>query len=195
MAKLTLLLGGVRSGKSCFAQELASLQEGLVVYIATAQALDSEMERRVAQHRRERPEHWKTLELPYGVARGYRESGLDAAVVLLDCLTLLVSNVILATCPPESIDPERAMAAVDCELDALLEVIRGSSAHWIVISNEVGMGVVPPYPLGRLYRDILGVVNQRVAAVADEVFLMVAGIPLPLHFYRRHSAGGVGKAS
>ncbi|MFN3308272.1 MAG: bifunctional adenosylcobinamide kinase/adenosylcobinamide-phosphate guanylyltransferase [Anaerolineales bacterium] len=184
MAKLTLLLGGARSGKSRYAQELASRQGGLVVYIATAQALDAEMEQRVAKHRNERPPHWITLELPHDVAEGYRESGLRPAVVLLDCLTLLVSNVLLTTCPTEDIETEQALAAVDRELDSLLKGIKNDTAHWIIVSNEVGMGLVPPYPLGRVYRDALGIANQRLAAIADEVFLMVAGIPLPLHPYR-----------
>lgn len=184
MAKITLLLGGARSGKSRYALELANVQDGLVVYIATAQALDSEMEQRVAKHRSERPAHWKTLELPYNVAQGYRESGLKPTVALLDCLTLLVSNVLLAACPTEDIDPDEALTAVNCELEALLEVIHKDTAHWIIVSNEVGMGLVPTYPLGRVYREALGVANQRLAAVADEVFLMVAGIPLPLHPHR-----------
>ncbi len=184
MAKVTLVLGGARSGKSHFAQTLANALNGAVVYIATAQALDSEMQQRVAKHRSERPPHWQTLELSLAVAQGYRQSGLKPAVVLLDCLTLLVSNVILAECPGEEIEAERAMAAVDHELDALLELIKQDSAQWIIVSNEAGMGLVPPYPLGRVYRDALGIANQRLAAIADQVFLMVAGIPLPLHPYR-----------
>jgi adenosylcobinamide kinase/adenosylcobinamide-phosphate guanylyltransferase len=184
LTKLTLVLGGARSGKSRFAQALAGDSEGLVVYIATAQALDSEMEQRVAKHRRERPAHWHTLELPLAVAQGYRQSGFRPSVVLLDCLTLLVSNVILSECPGEEVDAERALAAVDHELEALLALIEQDSARWIIVSNEVGMGLVPPYPLGRVYRDALGIANQRLAAIADQVFWMVAGIPLPLHPYR-----------
>lgn len=188
MAKLSLLLGGARSGKSRFAQELASTYNGLVVYIATAQPLDQEMAQRVAKHRAERPANWKTLEIPRQVAQGYQESGLKPAVVLLDCLTLLVSNVILAGSSTEDIDSDQALAAVHSEIEALIETIHTDTAHWIIVSNEVGMGLVPPYPLGRVYRDALGIANQRLAAVADEVFLLVAGIPLPLHPYRNLSA-------
>lgn len=184
MTPLTLVLGGARSGKSHFAQALANERNGLVVYIATAQALDTEMQQRVAKHRHERPAHWQTLELPLAVAQGYCQSGLKPAVVLLDCLTLLVSNVILAECPDEEIEAEKAMAAVEHELDALLELIKQDKAQWIIVSNEVGMGLVPPYPLGRVYRDALGIANQRLAAIAAQVFLMVAGIPLPIHPYR-----------
>ncbi len=187
MAKITLLLGGARSGKSRYAQELASKQDGLVVYIATAQPLDEEMRQRVEKHRRERPLHWKTLELSQGVAQGYRDSSLQPAVVVLDCLTLLVSNVILAESSTEEIETEHAIAAVNQEIDALLDAISRDLAHWIIVSNEVGMGLVPPYPLGRVYRDALGIANQRLAAMADEVFLMVAGIPLPLHPFRQSS--------
>lgn len=189
MPQLTLVLGGARSGKSHFAQTLAEAVNGPVVYIATAQALDAEMQQRVAKHRRERPAHWQTLELPLAVAQGYDQSGLKPAVVLLDCLTLLVSNLILAECPGEDIEAEKAMAAVDHELGALLKLIEQDSAHWIIVSNEVGMGLVPPYPLGRVYRDALGIANQRLAAIADQVFLMVAGIPLPIHPYRMHFPG------
>ncbi len=192
MGKLTLLLGGARSGKSNFAQALAKTLSDAVIYIATAQPLDEEMAERVAKHRNERPAHWKTLELSHAVAQSYRESGLQGAVVILDCLTLLVSNVILAECTPEEVDAGRALAAVEREIAALYEVIEADSAQWIVVSNEVGMGLVPPYPLGRVYRDALGIANQRLASLAEEVFLMIAGIPLPLHPYRRglpsHSA-------
>ncbi|GAB4470315.1 MAG: bifunctional adenosylcobinamide kinase/adenosylcobinamide-phosphate guanylyltransferase [Anaerolineales bacterium] len=184
LAKLTLLLGGARSGKSRFAQELANAQSGAVVYIATAQTLDAEMMQRVEKHRRERPAHWHTLELPLDVAKGYRQSGLKPAVVILDCLTLLVSNAILAACSGEEVEMGKAQAAVDREVEALIELIRSDVAQWILVSNEVGMGLVPPYPLGRAYRDALGITNQRLAAIADEVYLLVAGIPLPLHPYR-----------
>lgn len=189
MAPLTFVLGGARSGKSHFAQALANELEGPVVYIATAQALDAEMQQRVAKHRHERPAHWQTLELPLAVAQGYWQSGLKPAVVLLDCLTLLVSNVILAECSDEEIEAEKAMTAVEHELDTLLELIKQDSARWIVVSNEVGMGLVPPYPLGRVYRDALGIANQRLAAIADEAFWMVAGIPLPIHPYRMQFPG------
>ncbi|MCX8061019.1 MAG: bifunctional adenosylcobinamide kinase/adenosylcobinamide-phosphate guanylyltransferase [Anaerolineales bacterium] len=189
MATLTLLLGGARSGKSRFAQELARAQSDKVVYIATSQPLDAEMKQRVEKHRNERPAQWITLELPHSVAQGYRESGLKPAVVLLDCLTLLVSNVLLAVCPTEDIDADIALSAVNSELEALLEVISNDTAHWIIVSNEVGLGLVPPYPLGRVYRDALGIANQRLAAVADEVYLLVAGIPLPLHPYRYQLKG------
>lgn len=188
MAKLTLLLGGARSGKSRFAQEMARAHSGLVVYIATAQPLDQEMAQRVEKHRAERPANWKTLEIPRQVAQVYQESGLEPAVVVLDCLTLLVSNIILAVSSPDEIDPDQALAAVHSEIEALIETIRTNTAHWIIVSNEVGMGLVPPYPLGRVYRDVLGIANQRLAAIADEVFLLVAGIPLPLHPYRNLSA-------
>lgn len=189
MTRLTLVLGGARSGKSHFAQTLANAVNGPVVYIATAQALDVEMQQRVAKHRRERPPHWQTLELPLAVAQGYCQSGLKPAVVLLDCLTLLVSNVILAECPGEDIEAERAMAAVDHELDDLLELVEQDNAQWIIVSNEVGMGLVPPYPLGRVYRDALGIANQRLATIADQVFLMIAGIPLLIHPYRMQFPG------
>jgi adenosylcobinamide kinase/adenosylcobinamide-phosphate guanylyltransferase len=108
-------------------------------------------------------------------------------VVLLDCLTLLVSNLLLLEGDIDQPDMARADGfahRLEAEIQALLEAIRGSRADWIVVSNEVGMGLVPPYPSGRLYRDLLGYANQRLAAQADEVYWMVAGIPVPIHGYR-----------
>ncbi|NOZ27706.1 MAG: bifunctional adenosylcobinamide kinase/adenosylcobinamide-phosphate guanylyltransferase [Chloroflexi bacterium] len=182
MAQMTLVLGGARSGKSAYAQQLALARGGdRVLYVATAEPLDEEMEERIAAHRTERPAAWHTLEAPRGVGFAIRR-WLDAAkvppaVVLVDCLTLLISNVLLKQ---DSSDPATSEAAALDEIEQLLATARETDASWIVVSNEVGMGLVPPYPLGRAYRDALGRVNQRVAAAADEVLLMIAGIPWQL---------------
>ena len=172
--ELILLLGGARSGKSSAAQRLA--QGGRrVLFIATAQALDADMTRRIAAHRAQRPAAWDTLEEPFDPAAAAAPLLSRYDTVVLDCLTLWVSNLLLRQ--------EDAAAAEPALLDAagrLLALIERSPAAWIVVSNEVGLGVVPPSPLGRTYRDALGRVNQLVAARADRVYLLVAGLALEL---------------
>ena len=180
---LTLVLGGARSGKSWYAEALAPELGQPVLYVATAEALDDEMRARVAAHQQRRPPDWLTLEAPLRVGAALRDL-TDAArsrVILLDCLTLLVSNVLLESEPgqPEP-DVEGAWIAVEAELDALVSAHRALGAHLIVVSNEVGLGVVPPYRLGRTYRDCLGRANQVLARKADRVILMVAGLPVDL---------------
>lgn len=184
--RLTLILGGARSGKSAYAQRLAWERGGeRVLYVATAQASDEEMAARIAAHRADRPATWQTLEAPRAVGPAVRRWWATATrppvVVVVDCLTLLVSNVLVAM--GESPDPVQGEMAALAEAEQLLAAIDELTSplearpSWIVVSNEVGMGLVPPYPLGRVYRDALGRVNQRVAAAADEVLLLVAGLP------------------
>ena len=181
MGRLLLVLGGARSGKSAYAQQLAQELGGArVLFVATAQAWDEEMTQRIAQHRQERPAAWRTLEAPHHVELD------DAAVVLVDCLTLLVSNTILRL--SESPDPAAAAAAVQAELTALLQTCPGNTATYIVVSNEVGLGLVPDNPLGRLYRDLLGRANQTLAAQAEAVYFMVAGLPVEVKALARAAA-------
>ena len=180
---LILVLGGARGGKSDYAQTLAARLGERVLYVATAQPGDDEMRRRIAGHRSSRPGHWQTLEAATGIGGVIDVASRDyqAHVVLLDCLTLLVSNVVLEGLPdndPDRVDEEEARSRVLAEVDGLLDVYAAGDASWIIVSNEVGWGVVPPYPLGRVYRDLLGWANQRVAAVAGQVYLMVAGLPV-----------------
>lgn len=185
MGKLTLILGGARSGKSTYAEKLASSSAGQVVYIATAQPLDQEMQARIQNHRDNRPDTWRTLEVPRFVARNLPDRILDADVILLDCLTLLVTNILMEDTNSED-EPDEIIAAekVEDEIEALFSAIRRGGANWIVVSNEVGLGLVPPYPLGRVYRDLLGKTNRQFAEFAEEVYFMVAGIPLPLNRLR-----------
>jgi adenosylcobinamide kinase/adenosylcobinamide-phosphate guanylyltransferase len=177
--RLTLVLGGARSGKSTYAQNLAGRENGPVLYVATAEALDEEMAARILAHRRQRPPNWSLLEQTscVGLAISERLRRQPAPVVLLDCLTMLVSNIL-------SVSPQEAVlagtGALNVEIDQLLHSYEDSQAHWIIVSSEVGMGIVPPYPLGRVYRDALGSINQRIAARADAVILLVAGMPLQL---------------
>ncbi len=178
MGRLTLILGGVRSGKSRFAQELAAQLEeetgGLVTFLATAQAGDEEMRERIEKHQRSRPARWKTVEAPLQAAEALQREGTRAGVVLLDCLTVLLSNILLSSGDPVD------TGLVDRELDRLVAAVQAVPAAVIVVSNEVGLGVVPPSPLGRLFRDVAGLANQHLAREAEIVYFMVAGLPRKL---------------
>jgi adenosylcobinamide kinase/adenosylcobinamide-phosphate guanylyltransferase len=172
MSHIVLFTGGARSGKSRRAEQYAAYLGRPVTYIATAEAGDGEMQQRIAFHRAQRPAAWATVEAPLAVAPALRELA-PGSTALLDCLSLLATNLLLA----HEDDPEPAVMA---EVAACLEAARERDLNLIVVTNEVGLGVVPPYPLGRVYRDLLGRANQRVAADADAVYLVVAGIPVEL---------------
>jgi adenosylcobinamide kinase/adenosylcobinamide-phosphate guanylyltransferase len=166
-----LILGGARSGKSDFANALARKRGGDdVFFIATAEARDEEMCARIQAHRAARSPKWTTFEVPRAVARALESAPL-ARVALLDCVTLWVSNVLLA-------DGCSAEPAMIREVDDLLAWQRAAEIELIVVSNEVGMGLVPDNELGRAYRDLLGTVNRKLAAAADEIFWLVAGLPI-----------------
>jgi adenosylcobinamide kinase / adenosylcobinamide-phosphate guanylyltransferase len=181
MGKLTLILGGARSGKSTYAEKLAIRNGGRVTFIATAQALDEEMQGRISAHRLKRPAAWRTYEIPMEVGSALVEHPTQAEVIILDCLTLLVANRVLEAAPDvDQPDEAHANSLVGREIDELLKAIHSSEAEWIVVSNEVGLGLVPPYPAGRIYRDLLGWANQRLAEVAVSVVFMIAGIPMRL---------------
>ncbi len=184
--QLILILGGARSGKSTFGERLAATLGERITYLATAEASDDEMQARIARHRAERPAQWTTRECPFDPAAALRAAAPETDCFLLDCLTLLVSNLLLA-------DPASAEETVHCAMDALLTAYRETEAALIIVSNEVGLGLVPEYPLGRQYRDLLGKVNQRLAREADAVYYLVAGFPLDikkLAVLRRFSTGG-----
>ncbi|QEL18247.1 bifunctional adenosylcobinamide kinase/adenosylcobinamide-phosphate guanylyltransferase [Limnoglobus roseus] len=178
MGRLILVTGGARSGKSDFAERLARQLGGEdVVFIATAEARDDEMARRIAAHRQSRPATWQTLEAARDVGRAVVRAG-EAATVLIDCLTLLVSNLLLAD--GEDTPPERSEAAVEAEVAALLDAVRASPATVIVVTNEVGLGIVPVNRLARQYRDLLGRANAVLAKAADEVYLLISGLPVEI---------------
>ena len=177
MGRLLLVLGGARSGKSAYAQQLAQELGGEhVLFVATAEAWDEDMAQRIARHQQERPASWRTLETPRQVGHAIALHLDDTAVVVVDCLTLLVSNTLLHC--GASPDPAAAEAAVQEEVAALWQTCQASAATCIVVSNEVGLGLVPDNPLGRLYRDLLGKANQALAARAEAVYFMVAGLPV-----------------
>jgi len=185
MSKFTFILGGARSGKSTYAERLAMQSGKRVLYVATAQALDDEMQSRIEAHRRGRSSDWQTREFAAGVGKQLLATPVEAELVLVDCLTLLVSNLVLkASTDPDQPDVAEATVSVQSEIRGLMQAIQSIDADWLVVSNEVGQGLVPPYPIGRLYRDLLGWANQEMAQQADEVIWMVAGIPVPITSYR-----------
>lgn len=187
MASLIFLLGGARSGKSDFALQLARGLAGdaPVLFIATAQAGDAEMAERITRHRGERPGHWQTLEAPLDVGRLWQEQNRTAPIrpgaAILDCLTLLVANLLFAG-PEEAENADEALlqARVDREIDDLLAAQAALHLPLIVVSNEVGLGIVPAGRISRLYRDLLGRANRRLAAQAQQALFLLAGIPLDL---------------
>ena len=163
---IVYVTGGARSGKSRFAEAWAAKQSAPVTYLATAQAFDDEMRERIERHRIDRPAHWPTLEEPLNVPQTLADLN---GVILLDCLSLWISNLLLA-----DLDDTAILERVD----ALLA--QANSKTLILVSNEVGSGIVPDNALARRYRDLLGWANQRAAAAANEVYLLVSGLPLRL---------------
>ncbi|NWJ44675.1 MAG: bifunctional adenosylcobinamide kinase/adenosylcobinamide-phosphate guanylyltransferase [Chloroflexi bacterium] len=209
---ISLVLGGARSGKSTFAEKLASSRASnlAVLYVATLEPYDAEMQERVERHRASRPDTWRTLEAPLNLAETVRQGYKGEKLVLLDCLTLWTTNRLMSITPldkdaagyvsqippeddlalesttpttpvevtsPDYFAEERAMAQ---ELESLVAWLREQNCGLVMVSNEVGMGLVPPYPLGRAYRDALGRLNQVAANLADEAFFCIAGIPIDL---------------
>jgi len=172
-----LILGGARSGKSRLAQEMALEAGGDVLFVATAEAGDEEMKRRIEMHRKNRPPGWRTLEATGGLGQRIPPQIGGARTAIIDCITLLVSNILGKH--PDA-DDATLSKAVSAEIDGLLDLINRADAHFIIVSNEVGLGLVPPDPASRLYRDLLGQANQTLAARADEVYLLVAGIPVTI---------------
>lgn len=188
MGQITFVLGGARSGKTTFAEQRALEIGGQhVLFLATAEAGDNEMKERITRHQASRPPGWRTAEAPLSVRAALDAEYQGEAVVLLDCITLLVSNYLLHAAgsginlpdTPEINPFDPAIESeVKEEIGLILDFFSERQAALIAVSNEVGSGIVPPYELGRAYRDLLGRANQMVATAADEVILMVAGLPM-----------------
>jgi adenosylcobinamide kinase/adenosylcobinamide-phosphate guanylyltransferase len=161
-----LVIGGARSGKSAYA-ERAALDSGLrIIYLATAQALDDEMAQRIAHHRARRPSGWRSVEEPFALADALTREAAPDACVLVDCLTLWLTNVLLAS--------------REAEIERFLDTLPALPGRIILVSNEVGWSIVPENALARRFRDEQGRLNQRVAALAERVTLVAAGLPLSL---------------
>lgn len=184
MGKLILITGGARSGKSTFAEDIAKGFGTGILYIATAIAFDEEMKERIRRHRLHRPSSWETLEAFCDFDKKLPQmlEGRDA--VLLDCITVMISNIMLQTAMDWEVlktdDINAAEKAVSEQIEKLLTVIKEADIPFILVTNELGLGVVPPSVLGRAIRDIGGRANQRIARAADEVYLCVSGIPVKI---------------
>lgn len=174
---ITLVLGGARSGKSTFAEKVA-YQRGhdMVSYLATAEAVDQEMSERIKKHQELRPKTWQTVEEAYKLQDVFLSFPTDR-VVLLDCLTIYISNILLKVSNNSSYNEEEIIME---ELRGIINITREKNIDLIIVSNEVGSGVVPVSKLGRRFRDIAGRVNQLIASRADEVYLCVAGLPVEI---------------
>ena len=169
---LALVLGGCRSGKSRFALELAARLGKRKLFIATAEPFDDEMRERIAKHRADRGPEWQTVEAPVALDEALRNHAADADVIVVDCLTVWLGNLLCSEHPPSRWKPDA--------VPSLLAALAGRRVYVIAVSNEVGLGIVPDNALARRFRDEQGQLNQQVAAIADSVVIVAAGLPLTL---------------
>ena len=177
-----LITGGARSGKSRFAQELGLKLGEPVLFVATAVAGDEEMKRRIEEHQQARPAAWSTLEVTTHIGSQISQKIGGAQVVIVDCITLLVNNIFsqYSDQTSQQVDTPLIEQKLTSEISELIECINHIDANFIIVTNEVGMGLVPTNRVGRLYRDLLGKANQILAEQADEIYLMIAGLPVPI---------------
>jgi adenosylcobinamide kinase/adenosylcobinamide-phosphate guanylyltransferase len=180
--KSILITGGARSGKSRFALELARKTAGPVLFVATAVAGDREMHERIQKHRKERPSDWRLLETASDIGSRIEQTIGDAGVVIIDCITMLINNIFSQYDDHEfeEIDASLLEQQVVAEVTGLMDCMKKFDSTFIAVTNEVGFGLVPDNRMGRLYRDSLGRANQLLAGYTDEVYLMVAGIPVKI---------------
>ncbi len=171
MGKITFILGGARSGKSSYALGLAKKSKGKVIFIATCQPKDAEMKKRIKAHKRARPLSWQTVEEYINIDQAIEKTSGKCVCLVIDCLTLWVSNLILAGYNQDKIADK---------INKVLSSLKKIKAKAIIVSNEVGLGIVPQNKLGRYFRDAAGRINQIVVGQADEVFFMLSGLPLKL---------------
>lgn len=188
MGSIVLILGGARSGKSSLAERMAVEKGGRVTFVATAQPYDEEMRHRIEAHRAARPVEWLTVEEPLDIAGSVEEAAGNSDVIVVDCLTIWVSNHLCglsrrAGQPEDGAWPrlvDQLRAELSDQIACMVAAARKGNADLLAVSNEVGLGLVPPNALSRAYRDLLGAVNQQVAAEANKVLLMVAGLPVDI---------------
>lgn len=175
MGKLTLVLGGTKSGKTGYAESLAY---GDVLYLATAEVLDDEMELRIKHHKNSRPKEWDTVEEPRDILNVIKTHGDDYDFILMDCLTLWMTNMLGEL--PEEYDREELLSKHINRAMEFVEEVKNRRADMVIVSNQVEVGLVSPYPLGRIFQDLAGMMHQRIAQKADAVVVMQAGLPLNL---------------
>ena len=176
MGRIVLVTGGARSGKSRFAEQYAAKYGKEIAYIATAEIYDEEMAFRVKLHRNRRPPEWQTYEAPHDAHEALRAAGKEHDTILFDCLTLYISNLI---CSLDGIkDSDRNYRVIKESVDALITQAKANDGTSIFVTNEVGAGIVPESHLAREYRDLAGIANQLMARAADEVWLVVCGLPV-----------------
>ena len=187
MLKKIMITGGARSGKSRYAQELALKSPQPVLFVATAEAGDEEMRQRIEEHQKARPTTWQTLEVTNHVGSQIRQKRGKAQTVIVDCITLLVNNIFGRHGNPtsEAIDTPLIEKEVMAEIGELVDCLHQVNASFIIVTNEVGLGLVPANRMSRLYRDLLGRANQILAQHVDEIYLMVAGWPLRIKSARK----------
>ncbi len=166
---MIFITGGCRSGKSRYALQYANRHFSKKLFLATCEVLDEEMARRVENHKKVRGPEWTTIEEPVDIIKKIREYGRDGEVILIDCLTLWLYNLLMKW--------DNDLRVID-ETEKLIDNVKQSPTSIILVSNEVGMGIVPADPLSRRYRDLLGMMNQRIAEALDTVIFMVSGIPI-----------------
>lgn len=176
-SKIILVTGGARSGKSAFAERYAAALPGRHAYVATARIFDEEMAQRIAIHRKRRPSSWQTWEIPQDLPEMMERLCQSSDVVLVDCLTLYFSNYLFAH---DGEDDEAVIDGALAELQVVLAAFRQASVTAVLVTNELGCGIVPMEHVSRLYRDLMGKINQAAAAEADEVYLSVCGITTEL---------------
>lgn len=181
MGKIYLVIGGARSGKSTFAESFVMERGKEVTYIATAQCLDEEMLRRVRLHRERRPAHWRLIEEPFDLTQPLKLAK-PQEVIMIDCLTIYISNLLLQQAPdPDAVENWAVIEQGLIEkLDIFVQACQTCAADVVIVSNEVGFSLVPPFPLGRVFRDVSGLINQRLGKIAASVYLVVAGIPVDI---------------
>ncbi|MGE5632830.1 MAG: bifunctional adenosylcobinamide kinase/adenosylcobinamide-phosphate guanylyltransferase [Caulobacteraceae bacterium] len=185
MGKAILVTGGARSGKSSLAEKLAKEQNGSVLYIATAVPFDEEMKKRVQKHRESRPQEWDIYEGYRGLGKYIAEKGQKYDTILLDCITVMITNIFLDFPDlnyenPKFEDFEIVEEAIRKEAEELMEGIKQSAVNVIMVTNELGSGIVPENLMARVFRDIAGRANQYIASQCDEVYLTVCGLPMKL---------------
>lgn len=168
MGKITFVLGGSRSGKSLYATKLAKERARRILFVATATAGDKEMQLRIKLHRKNRPAHWKTIEEPKKLSSLIKNLPLKFDLIIIDCLTLFISNLLLEGYTDKYIENE---------IKSILKMLKKCNFDSILVSCEVGLGIVPDNPLARRFRDLAGRINQNVAISSNKVFFLVSGIP------------------